>query len=103
MYRRSPLTKPLPLTDGRVLRTLDDAEQMILLLSVSERATSPWQRAAGMLKVAVLTGRDDHVSLATSQVELALNTSPFGSVLLQHQRKRPAAARRATERKRRRA
>jgi hypothetical protein len=105
MYRRSPLTRPLHLTDGRVLRTLDDAGQMILSLSAFERAMSKWQRAAGMLKVAIQTGRDDHLTLASAQVEQALSSSPFGNVLLQH-RKKPAARSvrgRVNERKRRRA
>jgi len=96
--------KVFHLTDGRVLRTLDDAARMIHSLTVLEQGNQKWARAAGMVKVAIQTGREDHVLLATSQIEQALSLSPFGSVLLAHQQKPPRASSRRrmpNERKRR--
>jgi hypothetical protein len=84
------LPKSLSLEDGRCLRTILDADEMIHGLSPQERGGLRWRLVAATLLVASTTRRFDHIRLAAINLERTLRTQPFGSVRIVE--KKPSAS-----------
>jgi hypothetical protein len=72
------LSKPIPLTDGRVLRTLDDIRVLLVELPESTRLAPEWQRLGELLLSAAQTG--GLLDVATDQLKEAMRRSPFDGV-----------------------
>ena len=84
------LAKPLTLADGRRVRTVGDAQEMIRHLPPRERGELRWQLVAAALLIASRTCRSDCLLLASTHLERALLSEPLGSVRLADEKK-PAA------------
>jgi hypothetical protein len=91
MSLRTRLSKPLLLSDGRCLRTIGDAIEVVLEMPEQALAAPAWTRVPDPLKTACFSGRDDDVARATAQLEAALSASPFGDARLLEQDKKPPA------------
>ena len=78
------LSRPLLLEDGRCLRTLADAGEMLLCLTTEEQAQPRWQAVVGALIFEMRNDQSDqdHVAATTDQLARALSEPPFGSVRL---------------------
>jgi len=76
------LSRPLVLEDGRCLRTLADAGELVLSLDPEEQAQPRWQAVASELIGEIRNGRPDHVPAITDRIARALSESPLGSVRL---------------------
>jgi hypothetical protein len=72
------LSKPIPLTDGRVLRTLSDVRALLVELPEATRLAPHWQRLAEVLLSAAQTG--GLLDLATDQLKEAMRRPPFDGV-----------------------
>lgn len=73
----SPLSRPILLRDGRVLRTLREAAEFILGLG-GDYQKAAWTRyAAELLILAAEGGKEEDVVNATMQVERALKREGF--------------------------
>jgi hypothetical protein len=72
------LNKPIPLTDGRVLRTLNDVRALLVELPEATRLAPHWQRLAELLLSAAQTG--GLIDVATDQLKEAMLRPPFGGV-----------------------
>src|SRR5690349_4267373 len=72
MYPRKALIHTFRLTDGRLICTLEDAARLVLGLTDREQCNPTWLNAGEMVQTAIATGRDDHIALATAQLERAL-------------------------------
>lgn len=69
----TPLTKPISLKDGRVLRTLGDAAELFLNFSETIHA-HPWvEHAADLLMKAAESKDKRQIRAATTQVQRALS------------------------------
>lgn len=91
MSLRSRLNKPLWLVDGRCLRTVGDAIEIVLEMDEHALAAAEWAQVPELLKTACCSGRDDHIALATSAFERALCASAGGGgALADHEKKPPA-------------
>ena len=88
------LSRPLVLEDGRCLRTLADAGELVLSLDPEEQAQPRWQAVASELIGEIRNGRPDHVPAITDRIARALSEPPLGSVRLADSAAppRPAAA-----------
>jgi len=84
MFTSLALSRPLTLEDGRCLRTLADAGEMVLSLTPDEQAQARWQAVVGALIFEIRSDQEDqgHVAAVTDQVARALSEPPFGSVRL---------------------
>jgi hypothetical protein len=87
------LRHPITLADGRTLRTLSDARDMVLSLPQKDQLLQKWQRLADLL---MRTARADNASLTavtTAQIEETLRWPPYGTVRLADEGmdKKPAA------------
>jgi hypothetical protein len=82
MSTGTSLPRPLLLDDGRCLRTLADAGNMVLGLTPEEKEQPRWRAVTGNLITAINSGRSDQISLVTWQIERALTEPPTGSVRL---------------------
>jgi len=78
------LSRPLLLEDGRCLRTLADAGELVLSLTLEEQAQPRWQAVVGALIFEIRNDQSDqdHVAVTTDQLARALSEPPFGSVRL---------------------
>jgi hypothetical protein len=76
------LSRPLLLEDGRCLRTLADAGELVLSLTPEEQAQPRWQAVVSELIGEIRSGEPDHVPVVTDQIARALSEPPFGSVRL---------------------
>jgi hypothetical protein len=65
------LSRPVPVKDGKLIRTLNDARQLALANKATGGRTS-WQSAAGLMLTAAETGAAIDIEAATKQLELAL-------------------------------
>jgi hypothetical protein len=72
------LSRPIPLTDGRVLRTLSDVRGLLVELPEATRFAPHWQRLAEVLLSAAQTG--GLLDVATDQLEVAMRRPPFDGV-----------------------
>jgi hypothetical protein len=72
------LNKPIPLTDGRVLRTLDDVRALLVELPEATRLAPHWQRLAELLLSAAQTG--GLIDVATDQLKEAMRRPPLDGV-----------------------
>jgi hypothetical protein len=72
------LSKPIPLTDGRVLRTLNDIRVLLVELPESTRLAPQWQRLGELLLSAAQTG--GLLDVATDQLKEAMRRPPFDGV-----------------------
>jgi hypothetical protein len=72
------LSEPIPLTDGRVLRTLSDVRTLLVELPEATRLAPHWQRLGEVLLSAAQTG--GLLDLATDQVKEAMRRPPFDGV-----------------------
>lgn len=65
------LTRPIPMSDGRLLRTLADAR---VLTQAKKRARfrDPWSRAEPLIEQAAETGAADDIDRVTGQLEMVL-------------------------------
>jgi hypothetical protein len=84
------LARPLDLDDGRCLRTLEEAADMVRRLPFAERGKLQWQWVAAALEQASLTGRSDHLLDASAKLERALVEQPSQRARLAEEKK-PAA------------
>jgi len=84
------LPRTLSLEDGRCLRTIMDADEMIYGLPAQERGGLRWRLVAATLQVASTTRRFDHIRLAAMNLERTLRTQPVGSVRIVE--KKPSAS-----------
>ena len=91
MSLRTRLSKPLFLSDGRCLRTIGEAIEVVLEMPEHALAAPVWTRVPDPLKTACFSGHDDDVAHATAQLEAALRASPFGELRLVEQDKKPPA------------
>ena len=66
----APLSRPIALRDGTVLRTLRDARAFVLALPPGDQERQAWQKAAALLIEAAENGGD--VEAATDTVFAAL-------------------------------
>lgn len=67
-----PLASPITLRDGRVLRTLKDAGELLICFSEDIQAHAWVQYAAQLLVAAAKSGRPVGIEQATLQVQRAL-------------------------------
>jgi hypothetical protein len=65
------LTRPIPMEDGQLLRTLADA-RALTLKNKTARERDPWRRAEPLLNEAAATGSDDDIARVTGQIEMVL-------------------------------
>jgi hypothetical protein len=72
------LNKPIRLTDGRVLRTLNDVLELLVELPEATRLAPHWQRLAEVLLSAAQTG--GLIDVATDQLKEAMRRPPFDGV-----------------------
>lgn len=85
------MSKPLFLSDGRCLRTIGEAIEVVLETSEQALTAPAWVAVPDLLKTACFSGHDDDAAHATGQLEAALSASPFGDVRLVEQDKKPPA------------
>jgi hypothetical protein len=78
----SRLRHPIPLADGRVLRTLADARDMVLSLPERDQRRDKWQTLAAVLLSAAQADSPSLTAIATDRVEEALRQPPFTTVRL---------------------
>lgn len=100
---KARLRKPIRLTDGRTLKTLSDARDMILALPEKDQREKKWQRLADLLLAAANSGNAALISVLTGNIEEALSRPPFTTArLADGETKKPAAVsvRRKAARKR---
>lgn len=77
MLWTSKLAYPIKLRDGRELRTLGDAAELILRLSESSQRHAWTEHAARLLMVAAESGGAKAIKDASAQVHLALKREGF--------------------------
>jgi hypothetical protein len=70
--RSLPLTDPVTLRDGRVLRTLGDAAELLTNLHETIQGRAWNQSTAEMLVTAAEAGTDETIESATMQMQRAL-------------------------------
>ena len=87
---KTPLTRPIHLSDGRTLLTLADARDLILALPERDQHRSQWQSYAGLLVSAAKTAQSDLIGIATARLEEAIGRPPFAQLHLVEQKKPPA-------------
>jgi hypothetical protein len=78
----SRLRHPIPLADGRTLRTLADARDMVLSLPARDQRRDKWQTLAAVLLSAAQADSPSLTAIATDRVEEALRRPPFTAVRL---------------------
>jgi hypothetical protein len=78
----SRLRHPIRLADGRTLKTLSDARDMILALPEKDQRDQKWQRLADLLIVAANSGNANLIAVLTGNIEEALRRPPFSAVRL---------------------
>lgn len=78
----SRLRHPIHLADGRTLKTLSDARDMILALPEKDQGDQKWQRLADLLLAAANSGNANLIAVLTSKIEETLRRLPFGTVWL---------------------
>jgi hypothetical protein len=71
------LTRPIPMADGQLLRTLADA-RALTLKNKTQRYRDGWRRAEPLLNEAARTGSADDIARVTGQLEGVL----FGAAML---------------------
>jgi hypothetical protein len=91
MSLRTRLSKPLVMSDGRSLRTVGDAIEVVLEMPNHALAASEWTQVPRLLKAACFSGDDDDAARATSRLEAALSAAPFGNARLADKNKKPPA------------
>jgi hypothetical protein len=65
------LSRPIPMTDGKLLRTLADA-RALTLKNKTNRYRDGWRRAEPLLNEAAATGSADDIARVTGQIEMVL-------------------------------
>jgi hypothetical protein len=91
MSLRTRLSKPLFLSDGRCLRTVGDAIEVVLEMPDHALDGPEWSPVPRLLKAACFSGHDDDAARATARLETALSASPYGDLhLTDHDKKPPA-------------
>jgi hypothetical protein len=85
----SRLRHPIALADGRTLRTLADARDVVLSLPERDQRQPKWQQLADLLLSAAAADNASLTAIVTQRIEEALRLSPFGIVALAE--KKPAA------------
>jgi len=88
MSLRTRLSKPLFLSDGRCLRTVGDAIELVLEMPNHALDASEWTQVPRLLKAAFFSGHDDDAAHATSRLEAALSAAPFGDIRLADENKK---------------
>ena len=78
----SRLRHPIHLADGRTLKTLSDARDMILALPENEQRDRKWQRLADLLLAAANSGNADFIAILTGDIEETLRRPSFGTARL---------------------
>lgn len=78
----SRLRHPIHLADGRTLKTLSDARDMILVLPEKDQRDQKWQRLADLLLAAANSGNANLIAVLTGKIEETLRHPPFGTVRL---------------------
>jgi len=91
MSLRTRLSKPLFLSDGRSLRTVGDAIEVVLEMPNHALDASEWAQVPRLLKAACFSGSDDDAARATVRLEAALSAAPFGHASLAEESKTPPA------------
>lgn len=82
MSTSSVLSRPLLLEDGRCLRTVADASEIVLGLTPDEQAQPRWQAVVAALISEIRSDQAEPVPAITDQIARALSEPPFGSVRL---------------------
>jgi len=98
------LRKPIRVEDGRTIKTLSDARDMILALPEKDQRGQKWQRLADLLLAAANSGNADLIAVLTGNIEEALRRPPFTTArLVEDETKKPPArsVRRSAPRRRR--
>ena len=78
----SRLRHPIRLADGRTLKTLSDARDMILALPEKDQRDQKWQRLADLLLAAANSGNANLIAVLTGNIEETLRRPPFGTARL---------------------
>jgi hypothetical protein len=68
----TPLDKVIRLEDGRTIKTLADARDVILGLPEQEQQRPQWQALAGLLVSAVNSENPDLLAIASTRLEVML-------------------------------
>jgi hypothetical protein len=76
------LRKPIRLEDGRTIRTLGDARDVVLSLPKRDQHRQKWQQLTGLLVTAAETGHPALTSIVTNRLEEALRLRPFTTARL---------------------
>lgn len=71
------LRKPILLEDGRTIKTLADARDLVLSLPVRDQRQRKWLQLAGLLITAAETGHPALTAIVTGRLEEALMRPPF--------------------------
>jgi hypothetical protein len=66
------LERPVRLPDGRTIKTLSDAREVILQLSEEDQRRPQWQALAGLLLSAANAGSRDLLAIANARLEVML-------------------------------
>ena len=67
----SPLSRPIPMADGKFLRTLADA-RALTLKNKTNRYRDAWRRAEPLIEAAANSGNPDDIARVTGQIEMVL-------------------------------
>jgi hypothetical protein len=86
------LRKPIRLEDGRTIRTLGDARDVVLSLPKRDQHRQKWEQFARLLVTAAETGHPALTSIVTNRLEQALRSPPFTTVRLAGDIERQPAA-----------
>ena len=87
----SRLRRPLHLTDGRVLKTLEDARAFIGSLPERDRQYDRWISLSALLLSAAQSDNPAMVAIVTNKLSDALRLAPHTVTRLDETEKRPSA------------
>jgi hypothetical protein len=76
------LRHPIHLADGRILRTLADAHDMVLSLSERVQRMPKWQQLASLLMAASKANNFSLTAVVTGQIEETLKWAPHSTARL---------------------
>jgi hypothetical protein len=88
----SRLRRPLHLTDGRVLKTLEDARAFIGSLPERDRQYDRWISLSALLLSAAQSDNPAMVAIVTNKLSDALRSAPHTVTRLDETEKRPSAS-----------